>query len=182
MRVITGRYKGRIIKTTEDLSVRPATDRVKQALFNVLINRMELHGTRVLDLFAGSGSLGIESLSRSAEHVTFVDISEKAIDCMEQNVRILGCESQVEILQMDGMNYLTRSNASFDIIFADPPYKFKQTREIPEIVFRRKLMKPRGYLVVEHATDVRFETTALYHVALEKKFGRTIVTFFYGLS
>lgn len=182
MRVITGRYKGRIIKTTKDLSIRPATDRVKQTLFNVLINRLELHGAKGLDLFAGSGSLGIEALSRGAEHVTFVDVSEKAINCLEQNVRILGCESQVEILQMDGMNYLSRSTASFDIIFADPPYKLQQTMEIPELVFRQKLLKPHGYLLVEHSTDLRFETTALYQVALEKKFGRTMVTFFHGLS
>jgi 16S rRNA (guanine966-N2)-methyltransferase len=182
MRVITGRYKGRIIKTTKDLPIRPATDRVKQTLFNVLINRLELHGTRILDLFAGSGSLGIEGLSRGAEHVTFVDVTESAINCLQQNVRILGCESQVEILQMDGMNYLTRSKASFDIIFADPPYKFKQTTEIPDLVFRQKLLKPDGYLLIEHATDLRFETTTQYQVALEKKFGRTMVTFFHGLS
>jgi len=182
MRVITGRYKGRIIKTAKDLSVRPATDRVKQTLFNVLMNRLELHGARVLDLFAGSGSLGIEALSRGAEHVTFVDVSEGAINCIELNVRILDCEAQTEILEMDGMNYLARSKDSFDVIFADPPYNFQQTTEIPDLVFRQKLLKPHGYLLIEHATDVRFETTTLYQVALEKKFGRTMVTFFHGLS
>jgi 16S rRNA (guanine966-N2)-methyltransferase len=182
MRVITGRYKGRIIKTAKDLSVRPATDRVKQTVFNVLMNRLELHGARVLDLFAGSGSLGIEALSRGAEHVTFVDVSEGATDCIELNVRILDCEAQTEILEMDGMNYLSRSRASFDVIFADPPYNFQQTTEIPDLVFRQKLLKPHGYLLIEHATDVRFETTTLYQVALEKKFGRTMVTFFHGLS
>ena len=97
----------------------------------------------------------------------------------EDLVRILGCESQVEILQMDGMNYLLRSTASFDVIFADPPYKFQQTMEIPGLVFRQKLLKLHGYLLIEHASDLRFETTTLYQVALEKKFGRTIVTFFH---
>ncbi len=182
MRVINGRYKGRVIKTAKDLFVRPVTDRVKQTLFNVLVNRLEFHGAKVLDLFAGSGSLGIEALSRGAEHVTFVDASKEAINCIELNIRILDCEPQTEILEMDGMNYLLRSTASFDVIFADPPYKFKQTMEIPELVFGQKLLKPHGYLLVEHATNLRFETTTLYQVALEKKFGRTMVTFFHGVS
>jgi 16S rRNA (guanine966-N2)-methyltransferase len=178
MRVITGLYKGRILKTVKDLSVRPATDRVKQTVFNMLANRIELQGTNVLDLFAGSGSLGIEALSRGAAHVTFVENGEQAVRYIEENVRTLGCEEMSDVDETDAMYFLSHARSPFDLIFADPPYEFGRTTDIPEMVFERKLLKHHGYLVVEHATSVRFASTRLYHAGPERKFGRTLVTFF----
>ena len=178
MRVITGLYKGRILKTVKDLSVRPATDRVKQTVFNMLANRIELRGAIVLDLFAGSGSLGIEALSRGAAHVTFVESDEQAVRYIEENVRALGCEALTEIDETDAMYYLLHVRPSFDLIFADPPYAFERTNEIPGIVFTQKLLKPHGYLLIEHAPTVHFASTHEYYAGPEKKFGRTLVTFF----
>jgi len=178
MRVITGSFKGRKLKTVPDLSVRPATDRVKQTLFDILANRIRFEETNVLDLFAGSGALGIEALSRGAAHVTFVEINEEAAGCIEQNVRSLGCEETTEIHETDAMDFVLRSKDSFDLIFADPPYGFEGTMNIPSLVFQQKLLKPHGYLLIEHATDVRFQGSAWYRVGPEKKFGRTVVTFF----
>ena len=182
MRVITGLYKGRILKTVKDLSVRPATDRVKQTVFNMLANRIELHGTRVLDLFAGSGSLGIEALSRGAAHVTFVENDEQAVRYIEENVKALGCETMIEIDETDAMYFLLHVHSPFDLIFADPPYAFERTTEIPGIVFTQKLLKSHGYLLIEHATTVHFASTQSYHAGPEKKFGRTLVTFFQARS
>jgi 16S rRNA (guanine(966)-N(2))-methyltransferase RsmD len=177
MRVIAGLYKGRILKTVKDLSVRPATDRVKQTIFDMLATRIDLRGARVLDLFAGSGSLGIEALSRGAAHVTFVESDEHAVQYIEQNVQTLGCEMMTEIDETDAMYFLLHVRSPFDLIFADPPYAFERTAEIPDIVIERKLLKSEGYLLIEHAAGVHFASTQLYHAGPEKKFGRTRVTF-----
>ncbi|MBM2846856.1 MAG: methyltransferase [Bacteroidetes bacterium] len=178
MRVITGLYKGRTIKTVDDLSVRPATDRVKQSIFNMLMNRLDLEGAHVLDLFAGSGNLGIEALSRGAAHVTFVESNEGAAECIERNIDTLGCEEAATILEMDAIRYIGNGGGPFDLIFADPPYAFEETVEIPGLVFGKALLQKHGYLLIEHASNLHFISTAQYHVGPEKKFGQTMVTFF----
>lgn len=178
MRVITGLYKGRILRTVNDLAVRPATDRVKQTIFDMLSNRIDLEGTRILDLFAGSGSLGIEALSRGAKHVTFVETNADALDFIEKNVEALGCEPSTEILSMDAMQFLRRSQDRYDLVFADPPYAYDETANIPSVVFQDKILKRHGYLLIEHASKLEFSSTPLYHAGPSKKFGRTIVTFF----
>ncbi len=179
MRVITGLYKGRILKTVQDLSVRPATDRVKQTMFDMLTNRIEFEGARILDLFAGSGSLGIEALSRGATHVTFVELNPDAEAFIERNVEMLGCEEETEIISMEAMQFLRRSQEQYDLIFADPPYAYDETATIPSVIFQSKILKKHGYLLIEHATKLEFSSTPLYHAGPSKKFGRTIVTFFH---
>ena len=133
MRIITGLYKGRVLKTVRDLSVRPATERVRQTLFNMLANRIDFEGISVLDMFAGSGSLGFEALSRGAARVTFVEDSEEAAGFLEENARLLGCEDAVEILQMDAMGLLNARHGIYDLVFADPPYSYEHTGEIPRV-------------------------------------------------
>jgi 16S rRNA (guanine966-N2)-methyltransferase len=179
MRVITGLYKGRILKTVDGLSVRPATDRVKQTIFDMLSNRFEFQGARVLDLFAGSGGLGIEALSRGASHTTFVEINDDALRFIEKNVETLGCEDTTEILSMDAMQFLRRSQEHYDLVFADPPYAYEETANIPAVVFQDKILKKHGYLLIEHASKLGFSSTPLYHAGPSKKFGRTVVSFFH---
>lgn len=178
MRIITGRFKGRTLRTVKDLSVRPATDRVKQTIFNMLVNRMELEGADVLDLFAGSGALGIEALSRGARHVTFVETSHRAADFIDQNIAILGCEEETEVLEIDVMAYLRIAQKPYDLVFADPPYEYGLTVQIPDLVFSSAILKRHGYLLIEHASSVHFTSTPAYVAGPEKKFGRTLVTFF----
>lgn len=178
MRVISGLYKGRTLKTVPDLSVRPATDRVKQTLFDMLVNRIEFDGATVLDLFAGSGGLGIEALSRGAAHATFVEEDSHAANFIEKNVQTIGCEPDTEIVETDALSFIGRCKNSFDIVFADPPYMYPETHELPDMIFKANLVKKHGYLLIEHSTNLRFESTAAYRTGPEKKFGRTIVTFF----
>ncbi|MBI5472006.1 MAG: 16S rRNA (guanine(966)-N(2))-methyltransferase RsmD [Ignavibacteriae bacterium] len=178
MRVISGLYKGRILKTVSDLSVRPVTDRVKQTLFDMLANRVELEGARVLDLFAGSGSLGIEALSRGAAHVTFVEDNSRVAGFIEKNLELLGCDADADVIETDALSFVHRCRESFELVFADPPYEFDQTPEIPRLIFEAKLVRPSGYLLIEHAKDLSFDSTPLYHAGPEKHFGRTVVTFF----
>ncbi len=178
MRVTTGLYKGRVLRTVDDLSVRPATDRVRQTIFNVLTHRMVLDGCAVLDMFAGSGSLGIEALSRGASHATFVESGSEAVGWLEANIAMLGCEEQTSILQMDAQQFLQQARGPFDLIFVDPPYAYPGTPALPEEVFSRGLLAPDGFMLIEHAKDVSFTSTPLYTVGPVKPFGRTIVTFF----
>lgn len=179
MRVITGLYKGRRLRTVKDLSVRPATDRVRQTIFNMLMNRLEFEGATVLDLFAGSGSLGIEAISRGAASATFVEQNREAADLIEENVATLGCEERAEVLNMDAMDYIRRAEGAFHLVFADPPYAYDGIGELPRAIFSRNLVRPEGYLLIEHHRGAKFESTTLYHAGPEKRFGRTLVTFFH---
>jgi 16S rRNA (guanine966-N2)-methyltransferase len=178
MRVITGRFKGRQLQTVRDLSVRPATDRVKKTIFDMLATRVDLDGARVLDLFAGSGALGFEALSRGASHVTFVENARDAAGYIERNAETFGCLAETLILETDALAFARSTGERFDLIFADPPYAFPGTAGIPGLIFERTLLHRGGYLVIEHAADLRFPPAPAWQAGPEKKFGRTLVTFF----
>jgi len=178
MRVTTGKFKGRTLHTVKDFTVRPATDRVRQTIFNVLTHRMQLDGCRVLDLFAGSGSLGIEALSRGAAHATFVEQDGNAVGCLEANLERLGAETDATVLHMDALHFLRQSRESYDLIFADPPYAYATTAELPEEIFSRSLLTGNGFLLIEHAAPLHFAPSAAWTTGPVKQFGRTVVTFF----
>lgn len=178
MRVITGLYKGRRLSTVRNHSVRPAADRVKQTIFDVLATRIDLEGSIVLDLFAGSGSLGIEALSRAARRVDFVETIDEAADCIEQNLIALGCKHSAQVYRMDARRFVHEARDPYNLIFADPPYAYPHTAELPELFFSRGLLFPQGYLLIEHSSDVVFHSSGGYTMGPEKKFGRTVVTFF----
>lgn len=178
MRIITGQYKGRNILTVRDLSVRPATDLVRQTIFNMLASRLALDGAAVLDLFAGSGSLGLEALSRGAASVTFVEAGTDAAEYIGRNIETFGCGDRSEVVEMDAMNFIGLGRGPYDLVFADPPYGYRRTADIPAELFTRGMIRPGGYLIIEHAADLRFEGTPSYTAGPEKKFGRTLVTFF----
>ena len=182
MRIISGRYKGRTIATVRDQSVRPATDRVRETIFNILAHRMDLNGSRVLDLFAGSGSLGLEALSRAASRAVFVENSRDALRHLRENVRSLGCDSEAEIVDMDSIAFVGQADDRYDLVFADPPYRYGRTEELPELIFARGLVGDHGFLVVEHPPDCTFSNTSVFRVGPERRFGRTRVTFFRGIS
>lgn len=178
MRVIAGLYKGRNLRTVRDLSVRPATDRVRQTLFDMLTHRIVFEGATVLDLFAGSGSLGIEALSRGAACVDFVESNREAAAFIEMNLETIGCSDAGTVLEVDAMSYITSRRKRYDIVFADPPYIFEQLREIPSMVFGNDLVTGDGYLIIEHSREHVFEDCQHYLIGPVKKFGRTHVTFF----
>jgi 16S rRNA (guanine966-N2)-methyltransferase len=178
MRVITGTYRGRTIASVNDFTVRPATERVRQTIFNMLVNRMELDGARVLDLFAGIGSLGLECLSRGADRAVFVEQNRKIADCIDRSLASFGCADRADVVVDDAMNYLAAARQSFDLVFCDPPYGFPLTAELPARIVRAGLVRSGGYLLVEHADDLRYASGPVFTAGPEKKFGRTLVTFF----
>ncbi len=180
MRIIAGRYKGRTIETVRDLSVRPATDRVRETIYNILSHRMDLDGIRVLDLYAGSGSLGFEALSRGAAHVTFVEKSPSVIQHLRQNIHLLGCQQEAELVEMDGVAFVAKQDAQYELVFADPPYGDASTADLPGLIFSNTLVARQGYLVIEHSPEFTFSETPEYRIGPERQFGRTRVTFFRG--
>ena len=162
MRVIAGKYKGRQLRTVADLSVRPATSRVKSSIFNILQNRVDWGESLVLDLFAGSGSLGIEALSRGARRVVFVENSKRAVEYLKQNIALIDASAECEVVASDVFEYLARPRALFDVVFADPPYDFEVLKRLPTMIFQSGVVSPEGYLIIEHPQELHFEPSLLW--------------------
>ena len=120
MRVITGKARGVQLKTPDGLTTRPTTDRVKEALFSII--QFEIPTARVLDLFGGTGQLGIEALSRGAKSAVFVDAGEPACRLIKENLRRTKLEKDAKVIRSDYLDYLKRCRERFDIVFLDPPY------------------------------------------------------------
>ena len=120
MRVITGKARGVQLKTPDGMATRPTTDRVKEALFSII--QFDVPTAKVLDLFGGTGQLGIEALSRGAKHAVFVDAGEPACRLIRENLRRTKLESDAVVIRSDYLTYLKRCREKFDIIFLDPPY------------------------------------------------------------
>lgn len=163
MRIIGGKYSGRIIQAPSGLPVRPTTDYAKSALFNILSHRFDLEGFKVLDLFAGIGGVSLEFLSRGAASVTAVDQHLPCLKFIRETANKLG-EENLETVKSDVFKYLKSCTEKFDLIFADPPFDLKETDKIPQLVFEANLLKEGGWLIIEHqskrklVTSVPFET------------------------
>ena len=145
MRVITGTARGRALVTLPGLETRPTADRVKQALFNIL--QSEVEGRTVLDLFAGSGQLGIEALSRGAVRCVFVDQSAEAVRVIRQNLRQTRLEERAQVLQSPAQEALRRLPGGFDLALLDPPYAAGLLPALLPAVAEH--MKPTGVMVCE---------------------------------
>jgi 16S rRNA (guanine966-N2)-methyltransferase len=178
MRVISGLYKGRQLKPALHLDIRPATDRVKETIFNVLQARIDFEDITVLDLFAGTGSLGIEAASRGAAKVILIDDSEESIELIEENIEILKCGDTCSAIETDALRFIDITKEKFDLIFADPPYAYEETRTIPQKVFAKNILKANGFLIIEHQKKLTFEMSPDFNIIITKEFGNTTVTFF----
>ena len=146
MRVITGSARGRRLKTLEGNDVRPTTDKVKEAVFSIV--QFDIEGSNVLDLFSGSGQMGIEALSRGAKHCVFVDNSRASIDVTKENVAAVGFQKQSRISNIDSINFLKNSIDTFDLAFLDPPYGKGLIEQAMPMLCRK--MSDRGIILCEH--------------------------------
>lgn len=150
MRVITGSAKGRKLIALEGNDVRPTTDRVKEGMFSAI--QFEIEGASVLDLFSGSGQLGIEALSRGAKSVVFVDNSKKSLDTVKANLETTGFVDRSEILNMNCLDYVKINDRKFDFIFLDPPYNKGILTEI--LPFLGKMLNENGKILCEHEQNL----------------------------
>lgn len=161
-----------------DRSIRPATDRVKGSIYNALQSRLSVAGARVLDLFAGTGSLGLEALSRGAAEVTFVDDRRAALDVIRENARKLDCLKQCTLVIADAFSFIAQERGEFELVFADPPYAYEKTPLLPAAIFDRQLLARSGFLIIEHARGTTFDSSTFWTLALRKEFGTTHLSFF----
>jgi 16S rRNA (guanine966-N2)-methyltransferase len=182
MRVISGTYKGRTLKSVRDLRLRPAADRVRESIFNILQNRLSLRGARVLDLFAGSGSLGFEALSRGAARVVFVDDWQGATKVIEENSSLLHCEDRCEIIKADVYKFLLRAEGQYDLVFVDPPYRLESAPDLPQKILEKGLLSPPGLIIMEHAARTKIPTNGSSSLVSERTFGSTTVSFFSAIN
>ena len=178
MRVIAGKYKNRILKTVADNSVRPATDRVKGAIFNVMQSRVDWSVSNVLDLFAGSGSIGIEALSRGAKRTVFVENSKNALQFLKLNIDTIGANADAQIVFGDVFKFLQTAYSKYDIVFADPPYALESLADLPTQIFKQDVVARDGYLIIEHPTRYEFHPNSLWEIVVLKEYGHTSVSFF----
>ena len=177
MRIIGGKFKGRVLAAFDGENVRPTSDRAREALFNILF--LKVRGARVLDLFSGSGALGIESLSRGAEEVVFNDLSKDSVAILKKNLALLKMDerTRVAISQKDYLACLDSLSGGFDIIFIDPPYRFDYGKTALERIVKRGLLKDDGIVVYERdcAFDGAVDGLEKYD---ERKYGKAIFSFF----
>ena len=149
MRIISGIYKSRRFDIPKNFKARPTTDFAKENLFNVLNNLIDLEEKSALDLFAGTGSVGFELLSRGCKEVACVEI-DTAHHAFIKKVKSELKTDQLIVIRADAMKYIASLKRTFDFIFADPPYDFKQITLIPEIILSKNILNPKGIFVMEH--------------------------------
>ena len=147
MRVISGSARGRRLKELQGMETRPTTDKVKESLFNII--QFDIPGRRVLDLFGGTGQLGIESLSRGAASCTFVDQRRDAVKLIRENLAECRLSEQAKVLQGDSLAFLTSCREKFDVIFLDPPYHTDLMDRALELVTKIDILSENGIIICE---------------------------------
>jgi len=177
MRIITGTLKGRKIPVPPTGLLRPTSDRTKEGLFSALSSRIYFENRTVLDLFAGSGNLGFEAISRGVSSVVFVDSEPEHLKHIEKLAQSFDIVDQVETVAARVEDYLDRNKeSSFDIIFADPPYDYFELADLPGKILVNNMLNKDGFFVLEH--DKRHDFASHSNCVYTKPYGRTIVSIF----
>ncbi|MCI8525246.1 MAG: 16S rRNA (guanine(966)-N(2))-methyltransferase RsmD [Oscillospiraceae bacterium] len=175
MRVITGSARGVRLRTPDGMQTRPTAERVKEAVFSMI--QFEIEGRRVLDLFAGTGQMGIEALSRGAARATFVDARREAAALVRENVRRARVEALSEIVQADYLEFLSRSRGAFDLIFLDPPYAEVFLENALKRISEIDILSDGGIIICERPTDKahpgRFSGLSC---GKDCRYGKTLIT------
>ena len=176
MRIISGKYKGRRIAPPKNLPVRPTTDMSKEALFNVLNNHFNFSELKVLELFAGTGSISYEFASRGCSPILCVDGDMGCVNFIKKTAKEF--DFDITAIKSDVFKFLEKHHGNYDIIFADPPYGLaqKEFEKIIEQIFENELLDEEGMLVVEHSKYTKLDHMAKY--SFQKNYGGSVFTFF----
>ncbi len=178
MRIIRGKYSGRRIKPPKSLKARPTTDFAKEGLFNIIENNIsqeERKTMRVLDLFAGTGNISYEFLSRGFASAVAVEISRNHSRFIHKTSTEI-FENTLEAITGDAFKYIKKANINFEIIFADPPYHLEGINEIPNIIFARESCNPSLWLIIEHSKATDYSKQE--HFTGTRKYGKVNFSFF----
>lgn len=179
MRIITGRARGLQLTTPKNMDVRPTADRVKESLFNIIGSK--IIGAAVLDLFAGTGNLGLESWSRGAEKITFIDESRESLRLVESNIKKCRAQADCTVIKGNAVHVIERLSAQglrFDFAFCDPPYNKGWILKIITAATAHPVLNSGGYLVVERSQhEVITELPAQFELVRSEKYGETFIDF-----
>lgn len=177
MRVITGKARGVQLKTPDGLTTRPTADRVKEALFSII--HFDIPGARVLDLFGGTGQLGIEAISRGAKSAVFVDAGEAACHLIKENLKRAKMEGEGKVVRSDYLDYLNRTKEQFDIIFLDPPYAEVFLENSLKRITEIDILQSGGIIVAERplGKELPWEFEGFTR-SKDYKYGKTLLTLY----
>ena len=178
MRIIAGEMRSRRLKAPAGMDTRPTADRVKEALFSILGARV--YGARVLDLYAGSGALALEALSRGAEYAVLCDCGREACRVIRENIADLGCEQRARLMQMRdtaALEALKKNGDSFDLIFLDPPYRM-DTAPVCAAIAEMGLLRAEGVIVAEHGRETPPGVSAPLTLFDRRQYGAAGLSFY----
>jgi len=175
MRIISGQFKGRRLQVPTNITARPTTDFAKEGLFNLLNNRIDFEGIDVLDLFAGTGSISIEFVSRNCKSVISIEQNERHSAFIRKVCTELKI-TNLSLIKTDVFKFIDTCHAQFDMIFADPPYELVQLAQIPDLIFSKKLLKEDGLFVLEHSAKNNFDQHP--HFVEHRNYGNVNFSFF----
>lgn len=175
MRIISGKFKARRIDVPHNITARPTTDFAKEGLFNLLNNQIDFEGIDVLDLFAGTGSIGFEFISREARSVICVEQSDRHAAFIRKTSQLLKIEN-LTLIRGDVFKFVSSTKIKFDLVFADPPYDLERLEEMPDLIFKYELLKPEGLFVLEHSVKNNFENHPRF--SFHRHYGNVHFSFF----
>ncbi len=177
MRVIAGKAKGVVLKTPEGMQTRPTADRVKEALFSIL--QFDLPGTKILDLFGGTGQLGIEAISRGAKSAVFVDAGDAPCKLIKENLRRAKMEGEGRVIRSDYLQFLSQCREKFDIIFLDPPYAEVFLENSIKKISEIDILQSGGIIVAERPVEKPLDIQiAGFSRSKDYKYGKTLLTLY----
>ncbi|MEO2060241.1 MAG: 16S rRNA (guanine(966)-N(2))-methyltransferase RsmD [Mesonia sp.] len=176
MRIISGKFKGKRLIAPKTLPVRPTTDMAKEALFNILNFQIDFQEIKLLDLFAGTGNISYEFISRGTTQITAVDQHYGCVKFINKTANEL--EAEINTVKSDVFKYLDKVKTKSDLIFADPPYDFstEDFQKIPQLVFENNLLEEEGLLIVEHSKHTDLSETANFSES--RRYGNSVFSFF----
>ncbi len=176
MRIISGKFKGKRLIAPKTLPVRPTTDMAKEALFNILNFQIDFQEIKLLDLFAGTGNISYEFISRGTTQITAVDQHYGCVKFINKTANEL--EAEINTVKSDVFKYLDKVKTKSDLIFADPPYDFstEDFQKIPQLVFDNNLLEEEGLLIVEHSKHTDLSETANFSES--RRYGNSVFSFF----
>ena len=177
MRIISGELKGKKILLPNDKMIRPLKDMVKESIFNILEHSnlflFKIKKAKILDLFSGSGSFGLECISRGADHVTFFENYSVALSVLNKNINKLNCSSKIKICEKDIFSTKLKNLKKFDLIFIDPPFKSEKISELILEIKNANLLNKKGLIVLHRQNNSKDKFSSNFHIAKEKIYGRS---------
>lgn len=176
MRIIRGRFRKKSILPPKNFKARPTTDMAKESLFNILENELEISELKVLDLFAGTGSISYEFVSRGCSDVSCVEKNYQHYSFIKQTIRELQISDELKVIKADVFSFLKNATQKYDLIFADPPYNLEGIEKIPDIVWQNKRLTKTGILIVEHSSNTLFNNHPM--LKKQKTYGSVNFSFF----